>query len=150
MLPYGSLAPGKAFVQCMARRRLTALSSESTKTLAVDREVGFTPTMSTLAVVVSSLSTAQILSLVCVGSFTSYLISSVAERRSKIMAGRPSPVRAARVLDDAMDDCDIMESQLLPGLPTSVLSGVVGAFTAVDECSTGFTNCFPNQALNCN
>lgn len=112
------------------------LSSELTKTLRVVREMGFTPTISTFAVAVSRWSAVRIFSRVCVGSSTRVLVSSLAERRSIITAGRPSPVLAARVLDEANDDRETTDAQLLLGLLTCVLGGVVSAFTDRDWTSS--------------
>lgn len=66
---------------------------------------------------------------VCVGSSSSALVSSSVDCRSIITAGMPSPVLAARIPNDLDEDCETTEAQLLPGLLTRVLDGVVGAFT---------------------
>jgi hypothetical protein len=50
------------------------------------------------------------------------LAPSPAARRSSITAGRPSPARAARALDDTTEDCDAINTKLWPvlGLVTVV------------------------------
>lgn len=70
----------------------------------------------------------EFFSRVCVGSSTSALVSSPAERRSSTYHRRETKsgtARAARVLDDTNDDCETIEAQLLPGLLTWVLVNVV-------------------------
>lgn len=122
-----SLAPGKALSQCVDWRRFSTLSSESTNIFILVREANLTPIISMLAVTVSHWSAVRIFSLVCVWSLTSALVSSCTARRSSITAGRPCPVCAARMLDEAKDDCETIDAQLVPGLLVCVLGDVVGA-----------------------
>jgi hypothetical protein len=120
-----SWALGSAFAHCVVWRRLATFSSKSTTILIVVREIGFTPTISTLAVAVSRWRVVRSFSRVCVGSSSRDMISSLTERRSRITVRRPSPVLAARVPEAANDDCETTDAQLL----TCMLDGVVGAFT---------------------
>lgn len=66
-----------------------------------------------------------------VGSSTSAFVSSVAERRSSTTTGKPRLERAARVFDDANDDCEKMDAQLLPGVLVWVLGDAVDASSDV-------------------
>lgn len=121
-----SFTPGKVSSERAAWRRLDTPPSESTKTFTVIREVDFIPTILMLGVVASPCSASWIFSRKCVGSSTRTFVCCVAECRSSTRAGRPRPVRAARVFGDDQDDCETTEGQLLPGLLTWVLATVLG------------------------